>query len=124
MPEHGSREILGIFGSLSFWDPGNILDTLEKLKMDKIRVSMVGLASQVHICNKIAEETGGFYNVLIDDRHLKELIFQIIIPPAIDQGKKNSNLIPMGFPKKILGSQEHDFQICVWYRFLSLIIVI
>jgi transcription initiation factor TFIIH subunit 2 len=114
VPEHGSREILGIFGALSFWDPGNILDTLERLKRDKIRVSMVGLASQVHICSKIAEETGGFYNVLIDDRHLKELIFQIIIPPAIHEGKKNSNLIQMGFPKKILGSQEQDFQICVW----------
>ena len=75
---------------------------------------MVGLASQVHICNRIANETGGFYNVLIDDRHLKEIIFQIIIPPAIHKSQKTSDLIPMGFPQKFIGSKQNELQICAW----------
>lgn len=114
VPDHGSREMLGIFGSLSFWDPGDIEKTIDKLKREKVRVSMVGLASQVQICNRIADETGGFYNVLIDDRHLKELIFQIIIPPAIKGVEKTSGLIPMGFPQKVVGSTRNELQVCAW----------
>jgi transcription initiation factor TFIIH subunit 2 len=114
VPDHGSREILGIFGSLSFWDPGDIENTIDKLKREKVSVSMVGLASQVQICNRIADETGGFYNVMIDDRHLKELIFQIIIPPAIRQVENTSGLIPMGFPQRIIGSKRNELQVCTW----------
>lgn len=105
---------MGLFGSLSFWDPGDIENTIDKLKKEKVRVSMVGLASQVQICNRIANETGGFYNVLIDERHLKEIIFQIIIPPAIQGTEKTSGLIPMGFPQRVIGSQRLDFLICAW----------
>jgi len=83
MPTHSSREVLVLFGSLTTCDPGDIQKTIKSLKENNIRVSIIGLAAEVRICREIAKRTGGTYNVLLDDHHLKELILNQVQPPAV-----------------------------------------
>lgn len=83
MPAHSSREVLVLFGSLTTCDPGDIQKTIKSLKENNIRVSIIGLAAEVRICREIAKRTGGTYNVLLDDHHLKELILNQVQPPAV-----------------------------------------
>ncbi|KAL3921712.1 MAG: hypothetical protein SGILL_002605, partial [Bacillariaceae sp.] len=59
-PRHGSREILVVCGALSTCDPGHILtETMPRLKAANIRVSTFALSAELHVCRKLAEETGG-----------------------------------------------------------------
>nr|SVE81923.1 EOG090X05VA [Daphnia magna] len=97
MPAYSSREILVLFGSLTTCDPGDIQKTIKSLKDNNIRVSIIGLAAEVRICQEIAKKTGGTYNVLIDDHHLKELILNQVQPPAV-AGSMEASLVKMGFP--------------------------
>lgn len=83
MPSHTSREVLVLFGSLTTCDPGDIQQTIRSLKENNIRVSIIGLAAEVRICREIAKKTGGSYNVLLDDHHLKELLLNQVQPPAV-----------------------------------------
>ncbi|CAG8459786.1 925_t:CDS:2 [Ambispora gerdemannii] len=92
VPAHGSREILVIFGSLSTCDPDNIYNTIDQLVKDSIRVSVVGLAAEVQICT---------YGVVLNEVHFKELLFEIIPPPAITSAQYKSELIMMGFPTHV-----------------------
>jgi transcription initiation factor TFIIH subunit 2 len=59
VPIHGSREVLILSGSLTTCDPGNIFDTIDRFKQEKIRCSVIGLAAEVQICRTIAKETNG-----------------------------------------------------------------
>ena len=82
MPAHTSREILVLFGSLTTCDPGDIRNVIKSLKENNVRVSVIGLAAEVRICHHIAKETGGEYNALLDDHHLKQLILNLVQPPV------------------------------------------
>lgn len=44
-----------LFAGLSTCDPGNIQDTIKVAKQQHVRVSIVGLAAEVHICRVITE---------------------------------------------------------------------
>nr|KAJ3422521.1 hypothetical protein HK105_007690 [Polyrhizophydium stewartii] len=82
VPQHVSREILVVFGSLTSCDPGNLGETIESLASDHIRVSVVGT-----------------YGVVMNDAHYKELLFDHIPPPALAVAQQSqSNIIQMGFP--------------------------
>jgi transcription initiation factor TFIIH subunit 2 len=59
VPSHGSKEVLLIFGSLTTCDPGDIYETIDELKSDMVRISIVGLAAEVQICRKLCESTKG-----------------------------------------------------------------
>lgn len=43
-------QVLILFAALSTCDPGNVLDAVKAAKQNKIRVSIVGVAAEVHIC--------------------------------------------------------------------------
>ncbi|KAJ8985989.1 hypothetical protein NQ317_013873 [Molorchus minor] len=107
LPSHASREILVIIGSLTTCDPGNIYTTIDSLKQEGVRCSVIGLAAEVHVCRKIANQTGGVYNVILDDSHFKDLLFQHVDPPPAAMCLESS-LIKMGFPHQINneGSEE------------------
>ena len=47
--------MLILFAALSTCDPGNILETIRAAKQQRVRVSVVGLAAEVHICRRITE---------------------------------------------------------------------
>ncbi|KAL1413917.1 hypothetical protein MTO96_007966 [Rhipicephalus appendiculatus] len=97
LPVHTSREVLVIMGSLTTCDPGNILTTIETMRKCNIRCSVVGLAAEVHVCCKLTKTTGGVYNVILDENHFKDILFQHAIPPPVT-GNAESSLIRMGFP--------------------------
>ncbi|GIY54010.1 general transcription factor IIH subunit 2 [Caerostris darwini] len=97
MPTHTSREILIIFGSLTTCDPGDIFETVESLMSHNIRCSIIGLAAELAVCRKITKSTQGTYNVVIDDCHFQELLFDQISPPPATSNTESS-LIRMGFP--------------------------
>ena len=75
MPQHGSREVILLVGSLFTCDHGDVLiDTLPKLKKANLRFSCIALVAEMYICRKLAENSGGTMNVCLDKNHLKELL--------------------------------------------------
>ena len=103
-PRYGSREILIVCGALASTDPGNLLtETLPRLKAANIRVSTVALAAEMHVCRKVAEETGGSIGVCLDKAHLRDwLNEQCVPPPALKRQHLNfaCEMVKMGFPQK------------------------
>lgn len=104
-PRHGSREVVVVTAALSTCDPGYILtETLPKLKHAHIRVSCFALSAELHICRKLAEETGGTMGVCLDKAHFREWMQgQSVPPPTLkDQVRELScEMIPMGFPVRV-----------------------
>ncbi|KAJ3032200.1 UNVERIFIED_CONTAM: hypothetical protein HDU68_000039 [Siphonaria sp. JEL0065] len=99
VPSHGSREILVLYSALTSCDPGNIYDTIQSLKTDNIRVSIIGLSAEMRICKHICNETKGTYNVVMNESHLKEILTSHVAPPPFESEKSTGlALIEMGFP--------------------------
>ncbi|KAJ3120754.1 hypothetical protein HK098_004263 [Nowakowskiella sp. JEL0407] len=111
VPTHGSREILVIWASLTTCDPGNIFETLDRLKKENIRVSIISLSAEVKICKQIANDTKGSYGVVLNESHFKDLLFENLSPPAIQSSKNFTNMIQMGFPES---TEFEDPVLCVW----------
>lgn len=97
MPTHTSREVLVIFGSLTTCDPGDIFETVDNLVSHNIRCSIIGLSAELSVCRRITTTTHGTYNVVIDDSHFKELLYDQVSPPPATSSTESS-LIRMGFP--------------------------
>lgn len=111
-PSHGTREVLIILGALLTSDPGDIHDTIKACIKDKIRVSIIGLAAQMHICAEICRKTNAgdenCYNVAVDEVHFRELLMGITTPPVVRatdteaQRRNQAALLMMGFPSRIV----------------------
>lgn len=97
LPSHASREILVIMGSLTTCDPVDINVTVESLKTEGIRTSIISLSAEVRICRYITAETGGNLGAALDDSHFKDQLMAHIDPPHAAQTQENA-LIKMGFP--------------------------
>ncbi|RKP07291.1 Ssl1-like-domain-containing protein [Thamnocephalis sphaerospora] len=101
VPTHGSREVLVLCGSLTTCDPGNIFDTIDRFKREKIRCSVIGLTAEVQVCRTIAKETNGTYGVVLNEPHYKDLLFELVTPPAVTSSAEAASLVAMGFPRRI-----------------------
>ncbi|RCI06506.1 hypothetical protein CU098_007166 [Rhizopus stolonifer] len=117
VPSHGSKEVMLIFGSLTTCDPMDIHETIDLLKKDMVRVNVVGLAAEIQICRSLSEKTKGTYGVVLNEAHYKDLLFEVVPPPAVMQNKNTSNLIKMGFPKRLA---EDNATFCVCHSKLTL----
>ncbi|KAI8610594.1 Ssl1-like-domain-containing protein [Chytriomyces sp. MP71] len=103
VPSHGSREIIILYSALTTCDPGNIFDTIETLRHDSIRVSIVGLSAEMQICKRICKETKGIYSVVMNDTHLKEVLAGHVAPPPVDEEKTSAlAIVEMGFPSSMM----------------------
>lgn len=100
IPPYGHREALILLAALSSCDPGNIFDSIQAARTAKVRVSVVGLAAEVHVCRVMATETGGKYTIAAEDSHLEELMAAHAIPPPAPPGSLGASLVRMGFPAK------------------------
>lgn len=105
MPDHTSKEVLVIMGSLTTCDPGDIQATIQSLKSHNIRCSVVGLSAEVKVCKTLVTETRGSYDVIIDDSHLKDAVFDHLNPPPAKKGTQSS-LIRMGFSQYVHDDKE------------------
>lgn len=140
LPSHSSREILILFGSLTTCDPGNIHDTVNACVTNKIRVSVVALAAEMKICRDLCEKTGGepqycifaylrsrphvirlgTFGVALNEGHFKDLVFEIVPPPAQHAAKEAkgptsnpaSDLLIMGFPTRLPDSAPPSLCVC------------
>lgn len=107
VPSHCTREVLLIFGALFSSDPGDIHETVRHLVKNKVRVSIIGLAAQVAICQEICSKTNfgdnSSYGVILNDVHFKELLNESTTPLAVNKlsTHKSSTLVQMGFPSRI-----------------------
>jgi len=110
-PSHGTREVVIVLGALLTSDPGDIHDTIKSCIKDRIRVSIIGLAAQMHICAEICRKTNAgdenSYNVATDEVHYRELLMAITTPPVVRatdaeaQRRNQAALLMMGFPSRI-----------------------
>lgn len=111
LPTHASREILILFGSLTTVDPGNVHDTIDACVKDKIRISVVALAAEMKVCREMANCTGGTFGVALNEGHYRDLLFELVPPPAQRGAAKTANagasanapadLMLMGFPTRL-----------------------
>ncbi|KAF7296112.1 VWFA domain-containing protein [Mycena kentingensis (nom. inval.)] len=121
LPTHSSREIVVIFGSLTTCDPHNIHDTLESCVASKIRISVVALAAEMKICRELCDKTGGQFGVAMNEGHFKDLLFELIPPPAQRAlarvgggGTTNpaADLMMMGFPTRLPDASPPSLCVC------------
>ncbi|KAI0422414.1 Ssl1-like-domain-containing protein [Xylaria grammica] len=110
-PTHGTREVLIVYGALMSSDPGDIHDTLQSLIKDRIRVSIVGLAAQVAICEELCSKTNGGdtsgYNIALDEPNFRDLLLEVTTPPVTrTKEQSNASLLMMGFPSRTLVAPE------------------
>ncbi|KAL2066593.1 hypothetical protein VTL71DRAFT_2664 [Oculimacula yallundae] len=108
-PSHGTREVLIIYGALLSSDPGDIHDTISSLVVDRIRVSVIGLAAQVKICSELCKITNAGsennYHVALNESHFRELVMALTTPPVTRTKKQSqSSLLMMGFPSRTSGA--------------------
>lgn len=113
IPSYGHREVLILYSALSTCDPGDIMETIQKCKLSKIRCSVVGLSAELYICKYLCQETGGSYSVALDEAHLKELVLEHAPPPPAIAEFAISNLIKMGFPQR---AAEGVISICSCHK--------
>ncbi|XP_071945993.1 general transcription factor IIH subunit 2-like [Antedon mediterranea] len=111
MPGHASREVLIIMGSLTTCDPDNIHQTIDTMKSNNIRCSVIGLAAEVRICKKLCNVTNGTYGVILDETHYKELLMEHTLPPPATVNSESS-LIKMGFPKHQIHTDKPAICVC------------
>lgn len=84
------------------------------LKQEGVRCSVIGLAAEVRICKQLASETGGLHNVILDDCHFRDLLFQHIEPPPAAVCLESS-LVKMGFPHQmVVEGTEEPLTMCMW----------
>uniref|UniRef100_A0A6M2DRR6 Putative rna polymerase ii transcription initiation/nucleotide excision repair factor tfiih n=1 Tax=Xenopsylla cheopis TaxID=163159 RepID=A0A6M2DRR6_XENCH len=105
LPSHASREIIIIMGSLTTCDPNDISKTIDELKKESIRCSVISLAAEVHACRFLTQQTNGVYGAILDDSHFKDQLLAHILPPPAALGLESS-LIRMGFPYGMQGDQD------------------
>ncbi|CAO3629399.1 unnamed protein product [Cunninghamella echinulata] len=117
VPNHGSKEIVLVFGSLTTCDPGDIHETIDLLKKEMVRVNIVGLAAEIQICRVLSRSTKGSYGIILNESHYKDLLFEAIPPPAVAPNSNTASLVTMGFPKRI--TEDHA-TFCVCHSKLTL----
>jgi len=106
VPDYGYRELLIVYSSLSSCDPGDVLDTIQECKKNKLRVSVICVAAEVRICKMVTEETGGSFAVAMNAEHLSELLMEQCVPPAELQSHAplTTEFVYMGFPELAFSS--------------------
>ncbi len=113
-----------VYGALMSSDPGDIRETMAALIRDRIRVSIVGLAAQVAICEEICAKTNGvgvdggtgggtdgsaYYSIALHEQHFRELLLAVTTPPVTRAREQSSaSLLMMGFPSRTLAGGNGD----------------
>eukprot|EP00968_Pinguiococcus_pyrenoidosus_P028087 scaffold7625_cov277-Pinguiococcus_pyrenoidosus.AAC.6 len=104
VPQYGTKEVILVYGSLTSTDPGDIHTTIESLKQEGIRVSVINLVAEIYVCKRIAEATGGDHRVVLDLDSLRAHFAAHVRPPPTPSSAKvvkAPTLVRMGFPRRI-----------------------
>ena len=110
VPQHGSKEVLVLMGSLSTCDAGDIFETMDEVRAAGIRCSVVGLGSaEVYVTKKLSQETKGTYGVAVSRAHLRQLVLAHVPPPPVLTETRNGlrcSFVRMGFPSQGRSREE------------------
>ena len=114
-PNHGTREVIIVFGSLLSLDPGDIHQTIRACVRDRVRVSVIGMSARLKICSEIVNRTNAGdeseYVVATDQELLRELLLATTTPPVVRATKSAQEVAPpesaaalmmMGFPSRVV----------------------
>jgi transcription initiation factor TFIIH subunit 2 len=118
-PTQGTKEVVICMASLTSNDPGDIYNVIERCKLDGVRISIISLAAEVFVGRYMCEQTGGLYSVVMNEGHYKDLLFEIVPPPAMTEEmrqKYGASMILMGFPTRV---QESNPSICSDHQSLT-----
>lgn len=133
-PEHGSKEVIIVFGSMLTLDPGDIHATIDRCAADRVRVSIIGMNARIKVCQTIVERTNAGddkeYVVATDRESLRQYLLATITPRAVRKKRKDPNdttaddtpvsagaaLMLMGFPSRIT---EDSPTLCACHSALS-----
>lgn len=74
------KEILLVNSSVSICDPGNISETIAKLKSLKVVCSVISLSAQLYILGELANQTNGNSMLAMSEAHFNELVEKFIVP--------------------------------------------
>ena len=99
-PPYATREALVFFSGLATCDPGDIGPAIVAARAARVRVSIIGLAAEVHVCRRIADGTGGSYGVALDEGHLTDLALAHAPAPPLRTADAAASLVVMGFPSR------------------------
>eukprot|EP00295_Goniomonas_pacifica_P045059 CAMPEP_0175924730 /NCGR_PEP_ID=MMETSP0108-20121206/15270_1 /TAXON_ID=195067 ORGANISM="Goniomonas pacifica, Strain CCMP1869" /NCGR_SAMPLE_ID=MMETSP0108 /ASSEMBLY_ACC=CAM_ASM_000204 /LENGTH=233 /DNA_ID=CAMNT_0017247837 /DNA_START=137 /DNA_END=836 /DNA_ORIENTATION=+ len=87
---------------MSSCDPGDVFDTIDRLKEAKIRCSVVGLSAELFVCHHLATTTRGTYGISLNPEHYTTLLMKHTQPhpTAADATSGTCPVQPMrmGFP--------------------------
>jgi transcription initiation factor TFIIH subunit 2 len=53
----------------------------------------------------------GTYSVVLNEPHYKDLLFELVTPPAVTSSTEAASLVAMGFPRRIM---ERTPSMCMW----------
>lgn len=62
-------------------------------KDTNIRVSVVGVAAEVYVCRRLADDTGGTYRIALNESHLEELLMAHAAPPPATGARATAQLV-------------------------------
>eukprot|EP01059_Diplonema_ambulator_P002410 TRINITY_DN1205_c0_g2_i1.p1 TRINITY_DN1205_c0_g2~~TRINITY_DN1205_c0_g2_i1.p1 ORF type:complete len:329 (+),score=30.22 TRINITY_DN1205_c0_g2_i1:101-1087(+) len=96
-PKAAAKEVLVIWSSCSTADPGDIHETIGRVKDKGVVCNVIGLGGQLYVLGVLAKRTGGCYKVPRHENHFKELVMEGT-SPALVSDSSPAYLIPMGFP--------------------------
>jgi transcription initiation factor TFIIH subunit 2 len=97
----GTRELFIISASLTSCDPGSIEKSIEKMKTEQIRCSVISLTAETFVYKKLVKETDGVMNVSLDSGHFNELLMELVEPPPLSVKYAEKRLTMMGFPVRL-----------------------
>ena len=98
-----SREIVIITGSISTRDPGNIYSTLEDLRQNAVRTSVISFAPEMHVLKLATKLTGGTYHTVMNERIFEDVLKTFIVPPTFTVTSQSPTAIQLlvGFPREV-----------------------
>jgi len=98
VPSYGMKEVVIVYGSLMSTDRGDIRETIEMCKNEKIRAEVIGMGAELFVLKSLANTTGGRYSVAMNEIYLSEMLQMNLTPPPTAKASVKPSLIPMGFP--------------------------
>ena len=112
VPPYGHREVLFMMTSLATCDPGDVFETIEQARANKLHCSVIGLGAEVHVLRTLAEKTKGKYSVATGEPHLRQLLEEYAPPPPSLAKETPSSLVQMGFPNFMVTRGDEGAGLC------------
>ncbi|CAH0384111.1 unnamed protein product [Bemisia tabaci] len=112
LPAHTSREVVFIMASLTTCDPGGIHFTIQNAVETQLCCSVIALSAEVYVFKKLCQMTGGKFNIILDDKHFRDIVYQFVEPLTVSQ-QKEASLVKMGFPHHLnIDEKEAGSTLC------------